>query len=479
MHTIDKIYINGAFVTPHGEEWFDLYNPATEQTIGRVRLADEADANAAIAAARAALPRIASASREERLAWLSRMETAVRKREAELFDAVIEEYGAPVSRARWMVDYAADVIAHTADVLRDYPFTRRAGTAEVTMTPVGVAGLITPWNANASFITGKLATALAAGCPAVIKPSEMSALQTRIVTEALHEAGLPPGAFHIVTGRGDVVGAAITAHADVAKISFTGSTAVGKAIVRAGADTLKRVTLELGGKSPTIVLDDADFAKVVPMALQAGFMNSGQACIAGTRILVPEARKEEFEAHVRDAIHQFPAGLPSDPTTAIGPMVSQRQWERVQRYIALGLEQGARLVAGGPGRPDGLSAGWFVRPTVFTDVRNDMTIAREEIFGPVLSILTYRDEDEAIAIANDTTYGLSAYVMGADGERARRHAARIAARIESGRVLVNTLAHEPKAPFGGFKQSGLGREYGTFGLEAFLEPKSTLGVFAD
>ncbi|CAG9186221.1 Putative aldehyde dehydrogenase [Cupriavidus pampae] len=475
MHNIDKIYIDGAFVTPHGEEWFDLFNPATEQTIGRVRLADEADAHAAIAAAKAALPRIASATREERLGWLARMEAAVRKREAELFDAVIEEYGAPISRARWMVTYAADVIAHAADVLRDYPFARRAGTAEVTMTPVGVAGLITPWNANASFITGKLATALAAGCPAVIKPSEMSALQTRIVTEALHEADLPRGAFNIVTGRGDVVGAAITAHRDVAKISFTGSTAVGKAIVRAGADTLKRVTLELGGKSPTIILDDADFAQVVPLALLAGFMNSGQACIAGTRILVPAARKAEFEAHVRDAVGQFPAGLPSNPATAIGPMVSQRQWERVQRYIGVGLEEGAKLVTGGVGRPEGLTAGWFVRPTVFTDVRNDMTIAREEIFGPVLSIIAYDNEEEAVAIANDTTYGLSAYVMGSDAARARR----VAARIESGRVLVNTLAHEPKAPFGGFKQSGLGREYGTYGLEAFLEPKSTLGVFAD
>jgi aldehyde dehydrogenase (NAD+) len=210
------------------------------------------------------------------------------------------------------------------------------------------------------------------------------------------------------------------------------------------------------------------------MVLQAGFMNSGQACIAGTRVLVPAARKAEFEAHIRDAIGQFPAGLPSDPATAIGPMVSQRQWERVQRYIGVGLEEGATLVAGGPGRPDGLSAGWFVRPTVFTDVRNDMTIAREEIFGPVLSIIAYRDEADAVAIANDTTYGLSAYVMGKDAERARR----VASRIASGRVLVNTLAHEPKAPFGGFKQSGLGREYGTFGLEAFLEPKSTLGVFA-
>lgn len=472
MHHIDQIYINGAFVTPHGQEWFDLFNPATEQMIGRVRLADEHDARRAIAAAKAALPRIAGSTKDERLAWLGRMEAAVREREDVLYDAVITEYGAPVSRARWMVRYAADVIAHAADVLRDFDFTRRAGSAEITMQPLGVAGLITPWNANASFITGKLATALAAGCPAVIKPSEMSAIQTRIVTEALHTADLPAGAFHILTGRGDVVGAEIATHPDVAKISFTGSTVVGKSILRAGAETLKRVTLELGGKSPTIVLDDADFATVVPLALQAGFMNSGQACIAGTRILVPAARKQEFEAHVRDAIGQFPAGNPADPATAIGPMVSRRQWERVQRYIEMGLQEGAKLVTGGAGRPDELDTGWFVRPTVFTDVRNDMTIAREEIFGPVLALIPYGDVDEAVAIANDTAYGLQGYVMGGDIDRARR----IGARIEAGRVLINTLAHEPKAPFGGFKQSGIGREYGVYGLEAFLEPKSMLGA---
>ncbi|WP_423200086.1 MULTISPECIES: aldehyde dehydrogenase family protein [unclassified Cupriavidus] len=475
MHQIDQIYLDGAFVTPHGDEWFDLFNPATEQTIGRVRLADVEDARRAIAAASAARTRVANASRAERLDWLARMEAAVRARKDDLFAAVIAEYGAPASRARWMVDYAADVIGHTAEVLREYDFTRRAGSAEITMQPLGVAGLITPWNANASFITGKLAAALAAGCPAVIKPSEMSALQTRIVTEALHAAGLPAGAFNIVTGRGEVVGAEIAAHADVAKISFTGSTAVGKSILRTGADTLKRVTLELGGKSPTIVLDDADFASAVPLALQAGFMNSGQACIAGTRIFVPAARQAEFEAHVRDAIGQFPVGDPADPATAIGPMVSHRQWTRVQHYIEVGVQEGARLVTGGAGRPAGLARGWFVRPTVFADVRNDMTIAREEIFGPVLAIVPYRSEDEAVAMANDTRYGLQAYVIGSNPDgSAQERARRVGARIEAGRVLINTLTHEPKAPFGGFKQSGIGREYGTYGLDAFLEPKAML-----
>jgi len=329
--------------------------------------------------------------------------------------------------------------------------------------------MVTPWNSDAGFICGKLAAAIAAGCTAVIKPSEMSAMQTRVVTEALHEAGLPAGVFNIVTGRGDTVGAEIVAHPDVAKISFTGSTAVGKSILRGGAETLKRVTLELGGKSPVLVLDDADFATAVPLALNAGFMNSGQACIAGTRILVPESRLAEFEARVADEVTKIQAGDPRDPDTSIGPMVSAKQWERVQSYIRIGIEEGARVIAGGEGRPEG-TTGWFVRPTVFSRVRNDMRIAREEIFGPVLSIIAYRDEEEAVAIANDTSYGLQAYVVSPDAQRARA----IAGRLDAGRVLINTLSHEPLAPFGGFKQSGIGREYGRFGLEAYLEPKSIL-----
>jgi aldehyde dehydrogenase (NAD+) len=367
-----------------------------------------------------------------------------------------------------MAKYPADVLAEVVKVLQTYDFTRRAGTADVVMQPLGVAGLITPWNSNGGFICGKLGAAIAAGCTAVIKPSEMSAIQTRLITEALHEAGLPAGVFNIVTGRGDTVGAEISAHPDVAKISFTGSTAVGKTILR----TLKRVTLELGGKSPVVILDDADFAEAVPLALQAGFMNSGQACIAGTRILVPQSRLPEFEERVRVEVARTQAGDPRDPATQIGPMVSRKQWERVQRYIGIGIDEGARLIAGGEGRPEGVERGWFVRPTVFSEVSNDMTIAREEIFGPVLSIIAYRDTEEAIAIANDTSYGLQAYVLSADAARARA----VAARIDAGRVMVNTLAHEPAAPFGGFKQSGIGREYGTFGLEAFMEPKSLIGV---
>lgn len=470
MHQINQIYINGQFVTPHGEELFDLFNPATAQHIGQVRLADEQDTIKAIGAAKAAFPDFSRTTKAERVDHLKRMHAAIASIETELTEAIIEEYGAPISRASWMAKHAASVLSEAASVLEDYDFTHQVGIARVTMQPLGVAGLITPWNSNAGFICGKLAAALAAGCTAVIKPSEMSALQTSIVTRALHEAGLPPGVFNIVTGRGETVGGVLSTHPDIAKVSFTGSTAVGKHILRAGAETLKRITLELGGKSPVLILDDADLSKAIPMALQAGFMNSGQACIAGTRILVPAHRLAEIEALMVQEVAHIRAGDPNDPVTSVGPMVSFKQWQRVQRYIQVGIEEGAHLLAGGTGLPEGIAAGWFTRPTIFSRVTNQMTIAREEIFGPVLSIITYNDEDEALTIANDTPYGLQAYILTSDPQRARA----LAANIEAGRVLINTLAHEPRAPFGGFKQSGIGREYGTFGLEAFLEPKSVL-----
>jgi aldehyde dehydrogenase (NAD+) len=471
VHRIEHIYIDGQFVAPHGRELFDLHNPATGEVIGQVRLADQEDARAAIAAAKRAFPAFSQTSKEERIAMLQRLRDAMAARRNDLLEAVVEEYGAPASRAAFMVDHPINAFSEAADLLKEYSFVRRMGTAEVKMEPLGVAGLITPWNSNAGFICGKLATAIAAGSTAVIKPSEMSAVQTQIVTEALHSANLPAGVFNIVTGRGEVVGQEISSHPDIAKISFTGSTAVGKSILRAAADTMKRVTLELGGKSPTVILDDADLAQAIPLAVNAAFMNSGQACIAGTRLLAPLSCLAEIEALAKAAVEQVKAGDPRDPATQVGPMVSQKQWERVQRYIQTGIEEGAVLLAGGEGRPEG-TTGWFVRPTLFTGVRNDMTIAREEIFGPVLSIIPYRDEEEAITIANDTVYGLQAYVLSSDMDRARR----VANRIVAGRVLINTLAHEPKAPFGGFKQSGIGREYGSFGLEAFLEPKSFLAA---
>jgi len=470
MRIVSRIYIDGAFVTPHGEDAADLVNPATGQVIGRVVLGDIEDARVAIAAAKRAFPAFSRTGKAERIALLQRLHDAVAPRVPALVDAMVEEYGGPVGQMGFHVGLAPGSFLTAAKALEDYEFTRRIGSAEVVMEPMGVVGVITPWNSSTGFICGKLAYAVAAGCTVVIKPSEMSALQTDLLLDALHEAGLPPGVLNVVNGLGGVVGAEFAAHPDVAKISFTGSTAVGKSIVRAGAETLKRVTLELGGKSPTVILDDADFATTVPLAIQAGVANNGQACIAGTRILVPRSRLDEFTAAAAAVVGGLKVGDPTDPATMIGPLVSAKQWDRVQGYIAKGIAEGARVLTGGPGKPAGLEAGYYVKPTLFADVTNDMTIAREEIFGPVLSIIAYESDDEAVAIANDSPYGLQAYVMGDDPVRARA----VGDRLRAGRVLINGVRHEPLAPFGGFKQSGLGREMGVFGLEAHLEPRTVL-----
>lgn len=475
MRSIDKVYIDGKFISPHGTETSDLFNPSTQEKIGTVILGDVEDARAAVASAKRAFPAFTLSSKSERIDMLKRLSAAVSARSAELTDAMAEEYGSPQYFTGFAVPHAASAFLNMAAVLETYEFTRRIGNAEVVMQPVGVAAAITPWNSNYGFICTKMATAIAAGTTIVIKPSEMSAIQTQILTECLHAAGLPDGVFNIVNGRGDVVGAELSRHPDIAKVTFTGSTAVGKDIMRAGVDTLKRVTLELGGKGPNIVLDDADLNTVIPTVLAMGLGNSGQACVAGTRILIPEARIDEALARLKEEITAFKTGSPHDPNVRVGPMVSDKQYERVQSYIRVGLEEGAKLVAGGLGRPEGIDKGWFSRPTIFANVRNDMRIAREEIFGPVLSVITYRDDEDAIRIANDTNYGLQAYLHGRD--TARLHA--IASRLDSGRVVINGAPHEPLAPFGGFKQSGIGREYGEYGLEGFLEPKAILSVGAN
>jgi aldehyde dehydrogenase (NAD+) len=338
------------------------------------------------------------------------------------------------------------------------------------LEPVGVAGLITAWNANALFICLKLASAVAAGCTVVIKPSELSSLQTQVLIEALHEADLPKGLLNVVTGLGNVVGAELVRNPDVAKISFTGSVAVGQKIMRDGAETMKRVTLELGGKSPTILLDDAALDQAIPAALVLAFMNSGQACAAGTRLLVPKSQLSEVKLGILEAMRAFPVGDPADPRTAIGPMVSQKQYDRVQSYIRKGIEEGAEVLVGGEGHPDGFEAGYFVKPTVFVNVRNDMAIAQEEIFGPVLCVIAYDTEDEAIRIANDSKYGLHAAVLGTDLERARR----VASQIRAGRVVIKGMTDDPQAPWGGFKYSGVGREYGRYGIDAFVETRAIL-----
>lgn len=471
MKTINTIYIDGAFVTPHGQEALVLLDPVTERASTTVILADEVDAQRAIAAARAAYPAFARTSRAQRMDWLQRLADVVADAEQDIVDVMIAEYGATTAMARGTAQRAAASFANARKILADYPFERDVGGARVAMVPHGVVGLITPWNANIGFIASKLAMAIATGNTAVIKPSELSAAQTELITRVLHKAGLPPGVFNIVTGRGETVGAEITRHPDIAKISFTGSTVVGKTIARGAVDTMKRVTLELGGKSPTVLLDDADFAKAMPFAALAAVMNSGQACIAGTRLLVPESRIAEAHALAVAAFDNLVVGATADPRVNVGPMVTRKQYERVQAYIRKGIDEGATLLTGGPGLPDGLERGYFVRPTVFGHVRNDMAIARDEIFGPVLSIIGYRDDEDAIAIANDTPYGLQAYVFGADLARANH----VASGIIAGRVFVNGLYDIPDAPFGGFKQSGLGREFGVAGFEAYLEPKVLMG----
>ena len=471
MRIIDTVYIDGQFVTPHGEELFDLFNPATEEKIGQVRLGDAIDAKAAVAAAKRAFPAYSRTSKAERIALLRRLHVAVAARSDALTAAMIEEYGAPQAFVGFSAAHAANLFLDMAQTLEAFEFSQTIGGAEVTLQPVGVVAAISPWNSNFGSICGKLATALAAGCTVVIKPSEMSAIQTQVLTEALHEAGLPAGVFNIVTGRGDVVGAELTSHPDIAKVTFTGSTAVGRSIMRAAAETMKRVTLELGGKGPNIILSDADLESAISTVIAVGFLNSGQACVAGTRILAPRSRLPEILDRLKTAVAALKVGDSTDPSVNVGPMVSQKQWDRVQSYIHLGLEEGAELLVGGEGRPTGLDRGWFVQPTVFAGVSNDMRIAREEIFGPVLCVIPYDAEKEAITIANDTSYGLQAYVESADVAHARR----VAERLESGRVVINGAPHEPLAPFGGFKQSGIGREYGRFGLEAHLEARAILG----
>jgi aldehyde dehydrogenase (NAD+) len=402
---------------------------------------------------------------------LRRLHDAVAARTDVLAAAMIEEYGAPQAFVGFSVAHAANLFLDMANTVEAFEFTQTVGGAQVTLQPVGVVAAISPWNSNIGSICSKLATALAAGCTVVIKPSEMSATQTQVLIEALHEAGVPPGVFNIVNGRGDVVAAELSSHPDVAKVTFTGSTAVGRSIMRSGAETMKRVTLELGGKGPNIILPDADVEAAVSNVVAVGFLNSGQACIAGTRVLAPRSRLPEFLERLKTAVAALKVGVSADPAVKVGPMVSQKQWDRVQSYIRLGLEEGAELLVGGEGRPAGLERGWFVQPTVFTGVNNDMRIAREEIFGPVLCVIPYDDEGEAIAIANDSPYGLQAYVDSADVAHARR----VAERLDCGRVTINGAPHAPLAPFGGFKQSGIGREYGRYGLEAHLEVKAILG----
>ena len=470
MKIISTHYIDGAFVESHGREVMDIVSPTNAKVIARVTLADEEDTRHAIAAARQAFATFGRTTKEERTKILRRLHEVVSARADDLTAAMVQEYGGVIRFAAPIVQAGANAFLAAESALQELRLTRSWGKTTVTLEPVGVAGLITPWNANTLFLCAKLASAVAAGCTVVVKPSELSALQTQVWLECVHEAKLPHGICNVVTGRGDVVGAELVRNPDVAKISFTGSVGVGQSIMRDGAATMKRITLELGGKSPNILLDDADLDKAIPTALGIAFLNSGQACAAGTRLLVPKGRLDAVRRAIVNAMPAFQVGDPADPKTAVGPLVTQKQYERVQSYIRSGIEEGAEVLVGGEGHPRGLEAGHFVKPTVFVNVRNDMTIAREEIFGPVLCVITYETEADAIRIANDTSFGLHAFVSGTDLPRARR----VASQILAGRIAINGMLDDQQAPFGGFKHSGIGREFGTFGIEAFLEPRAIL-----
>tara|TARA_B100000676_G_scaffold66612_1_gene66599 strand:- start:783 stop:2213 length:1431 start_codon:yes stop_codon:yes gene_type:complete len=470
-----QFYINGEWVDPVDPKYLDVINPATEETIGKIALGNSKDVDKAVAAAKEAFESFSQTSKEERLALMGKIIEIYQSRYDEIAETISSEMGAPLWLSK--AAQAATGAGHFGtfmEVLKNYNFDEDKGTTRLRKEPVGVCGLITPWNWPINQIACKVAPALAAGCTMVLKPSEVSPLNAIIFAEVLHEAGVPAGVFNLVNGDGLSVGEAMSSHPDIDMMSFTGSTRAGVAVAKASADTVKRVSQELGGKSANIILDDADFNKSVAGGVTGCFMNSGQSCNAPTRMLVPADRQDEAVAIAKATAEATIVGDPKEVAAGgIGPVVSEVQFNKIQGLIEKGIEEGATLVAGGPGKPDGFNAGYYVKPTIFSDVSNDMTIAREEIFGPVLSILPYKDEDEAISIANDTEYGLSGYVSGSQ-EKAQK----FAEKFRSGNVHVNGAGPDFNAPFGGYKKSGNGREWGDLGFEEFLEIKAILGYNA-
>ncbi|WP_261539630.1 aldehyde dehydrogenase family protein [Burkholderia multivorans] len=472
MRTSRQTYIAGQWLDPADERSIDVIDPATARPYARLGIGGTAEVDRAVAAAKHAFDAYARWPVDARAALLSRVLDIYRRRYDEVAQTISQEMGAPIAFARAM--QAAVGTAHleqTIRALQSFRFATQTDSLLVSHEPIGVCALITPWNWPINQIVCKVAPALAAGCTMVLKPSEIAPFSAILFAEILDEAGVPPGVFNLVHGYGHVVGDALARHPDVDMVSFTGSTCAGIEVAKAAADTVKRVHQELGSKSPNLILPDADIADAVARGVRSCFSNSGQSCNAPTRMLVHVDRLADAEAAARDEARRAIVGDPRSPETTIGPVVSRTQFERIQQFIRLGIDEGATLIAGGPGRPEGLGDGFYVRPTVFSNVTPDMTIAREEIFGPVLSIITYRTEDEAIALANDSVYGLAAYVQSKDLERARR----VAARLRVGNVHINYPPWNPAAPFGGYKRSGNGREYAEFGLAEYLETKGTTG----
>ena len=471
MRDCTKFYINGEWIEPQGRQTLEVINPASEAPCARISLGAADDVDEAVKAASAAFEDFSRTSREDRLDMLQRIIEAYQARYAELAAAISEEMGAPMKLA--MSAQAASGLGHfqtVMEILKDYPFEEEKAGYDLVREPIGVVGLITPWNWPVNQIACKAAPALAAGCTMVLKPSEAAPISAYVLAEIIDAAGLPKGVFNMVNGTGPEVGAAISSHPGIDMVSFTGSTRAGVEVAKSAAPTVKRVAQELGGKSPNIILDDADLQSAVTHGVIACMTNSGQSCNAPTRMLVPQDKMSAAAEIAKTAAEGVKPGAPDAEDTVIGPVVNETQWKKIQALIEKGVEEGAALVTGGPGKPDGLERGYYVQPTVFAGVSNDMTIAREEVFGPVLSILPYKDEEDAIAIANDTPYGLSAYVYGGDIARARR----VASRLRAGNVHLNGASVNFTAPFGGYKQSGNGREWGELGLEEFLEIKAVM-----
>ena len=470
-----QFYIDGKWVDPVTPRTLDVINTATEEPFARISLGSKADVDKAVKAARRAFESYSCTSREERLALLEKIIGVYKTRYAAIAEAISLEMGAPMWLSK--AAQAATGLGHlteTVKILKDYPFEAMRGTTAVVKEPVGVCGFITPWNWPINQIVCKVAPALAAGCTVVLKPSEVAPMNAMLFADVLHEAGVPPGVFNLVNGDGPTVGGAMSSHPGIDMMSFTGSTRAGIAVAKAAADTVKRVAQELGGKSANIVLDDADLTKAVTSGVMSMMLNSGQSCNAPSRMFVPRAKNEAAISIAKAAAEKV---KPIYPTTAdagpgtIGPVVSEVQFNKIQALIQKGIDEGATLVAGGPGRPENMNRGYYVRPTVFANVTNDMTIAREEIFGPVLTMLAYDSEEEAVAQANDTPYCLSGYVQSASIDRARK----VASRLRTGNVHLNGAGPDFGAPFGGYKQSGNGREWGEHGFEEFLETKAVMG----
>ena len=467
-----QFYIDGAWVDPVTPKSRPVVNPATEQPMYEIALGSAADVDKAVAAARRAFETYSQTSRDERVALLTRIIEIYKSRMKDIGAAISDEMGAPLGFAeKSQAGAGLGHIVSTLEVLKTYDFEEPVGSAMIVREPVGVVGMITPWNWPLNQIACKVAPALAAGCTMILKPSEFTPSSALIFAEILHEAGVPKGVFNLINGLGQEVGAAMSGHPGIDMISFTGSTRAGIDVAQRAAPTVKRVSQELGGKSPNIILEDADLQKAVSGGVAHVFNNSGQSCNAPTRMLVPQSKMNEVIAIAKGVAEKTKAGDPRAADTNIGPVVSSIQWEKIQTLIKKGIEEGATLVAGGPGRPEGVEKGYYVRPTVFANVTNDMTIARDEIFGPVISIMGFKDEDEAVKIANDTPYGLAGYVSAGSVERARK----VARQIRAGNINLNGVPNERTAPFGGYKQSGNGREWGKFGLDEYLEVKAIAG----